>query len=188
MWTHFYRIALCAEPNFWLFFSCQGNKAVLEPRILPAFTFKMTFDLTSVEITCVTLPKDHCIQVQWKYIKVCGYSDLFFQKLEPKVIEPYMTFDTMSVEVRCVTLSKDHCVQVPWEYINVDTVINFANYYILHTYYVQNEWSHSLFLNTVQARQKWKKLAAKRQEKKRKKKWAKNTIKKEFLHFALLIF
>ena len=42
----------------------------------------------------------------------------------------------------------------------VDTVINFAKYhihtyttYILHTYYVQNEWSHSLLLNSVQARQ-----------------------------------
>ena len=23
MWTHFSRIALCAEPNFWLFLSCQ---------------------------------------------------------------------------------------------------------------------------------------------------------------------
>ena len=54
----------------------------------------------------------------------------------------------------------------------VDTVINFANYhmyihilrttyihtytyYVLHTYYVQNDWSHSLLLNSVQARQKW---------------------------------
>ena len=44
----------------------------------------------------------------------------------------------------------------------VDTVINFAKYhihilrttYIHTTYYIQNEWSHSLFLNTVQARQK----------------------------------
>ena len=46
----------------------------------------------------------------------------------------------------------------------VDTVIHFANYhihtyyihitYILRTYYVQNEWSHSLLLNSVQARQK----------------------------------
>ena len=44
----------------------------------------------------------------------------------------------------------------------VDTVINFAKLphtylhttYILHTYYVQNEWSHSLLLNSVQARQK----------------------------------
>ena len=45
----------------------------------------------------------------------------------------------------------------------VDTVINFAKYHILHTYYihtyyVQNKWSHSLFLNTVQARQKWCKM------------------------------
>ena len=35
----------------------------------------MTFDPTSVEVTCVTLPKDHCVQVPWKYIKECGYSD-----------------------------------------------------------------------------------------------------------------
>ena len=42
----------------------------------------------------------------------------------------------------------------------VDTVINFANYhihtytyYVHTTYYVQNEWSHSLLLNSVQARQ-----------------------------------
>ena len=32
---------------------------------------KMTFDLTSVEVICVTLPLDHCIQVPWK----CGYSN-----------------------------------------------------------------------------------------------------------------
>ena len=40
----------------------------------------MTFDTTSVEVLCVTLPKDHCVQVPWKYIKVCGYSDLFCKK------------------------------------------------------------------------------------------------------------
>ena len=36
------------------------------------------------------LPKDHCVQVPWKYIKVCGYSDPFCKKkkLEPKVIDP----------------------------------------------------------------------------------------------------
>ena len=37
----------------------------------------MTFDPMSVEVTCVTLPKDHCVQVPWKYINVCGYSDQF---------------------------------------------------------------------------------------------------------------
>ena len=42
---------------------------------------KMTFDPTSVEVTCVTLPKNHCVQVPWKYIKVCGYSDYFSKTL-----------------------------------------------------------------------------------------------------------
>ena len=37
----------------------------------------MNFDPTSVEVTSVTLPKDHFIQVPWKYVNVCEYSDLF---------------------------------------------------------------------------------------------------------------
>ena len=37
----------------------------------------MTFDPTSFEVTCVTLPKDHCVQAQWEYINVCGYSNQF---------------------------------------------------------------------------------------------------------------
>ena len=71
----------------------------------------MTFDPMSVEITCVNLPKDHCVQVPWQYINVCGYSDQF--------------------------------CKIPHTYIH-----------ILRTYYVQNEWSHSLLLNSVKARQK----------------------------------
>ena len=47
----------------------------------------MIFDPTSVEVTSVTLPKDHFIQVPWKYVNVCEYSDLFFEKLEPKVLD-----------------------------------------------------------------------------------------------------
>ena len=66
----------------------------------------------SVEVTCVTLPKDHCVQVPWQYINVCGYSDQF--------------------------------CKIPHTY----------TYYVHTTYYVQNEWSHSLLLNSVQARQK----------------------------------
>ena len=140
-----------------------------------------------------------------------------------------MTFDPMSVEVTCVTLPKDHYVQVPWQYINVcgysDQFCNLPHtytYYIhVHTtYYVQNEWSHSLLLNSVQARQtglsheparismwthffspmcwaqflafflvarvkKWKKKLPQAQKitktktKTKTKKWAKNTIKKK---------
>ena len=44
----------------------------------------MTFDPTSVEVTCATLPKDHCVQVLWKYIKVCGYSDPFCKNLNQR--------------------------------------------------------------------------------------------------------
>ena len=55
----------------WLFFK-NLNQKVSDP--------KMTFDPTPVEVTCVTLPKNHCIQVPWKCVKVCGYSDLFFSK------------------------------------------------------------------------------------------------------------
>ena len=40
------------------------------------------------EVSCVTLPKDHCVQVPCQYIKVCGYSEPFLFKLEPKVIDP----------------------------------------------------------------------------------------------------
>ena len=48
----------------------------------------MTFDPKSVEVTCVTLPKDHCVQVPRKYIKVCGYSDPFFKNLNKRSLTP----------------------------------------------------------------------------------------------------
>ena len=37
----------------------------------------MTFDTMSIEVTCVTLPKDHCAQVPWESINVCRYSRQF---------------------------------------------------------------------------------------------------------------
>ena len=47
----------------------------------------MTFDPNSVEVSCVTLPKDHCVQVQHKH-KVCGYSDPFFKNLNQRSLTP----------------------------------------------------------------------------------------------------
>ena len=49
------------------------------------------------------------------------------------------------------------CMWIQWSILQNTTYIH--TYYILHTYilrtsYVQNEWSHSLLLNSVQARQK----------------------------------
>ena len=44
------------------------------------------------------------------------------------------------------------CMWIQWSILQNTTYIHTT--YILHTYYVQNEWSHSLLLNSVQARQK----------------------------------
>ena len=60
----------------------------------------MTFDPTSVEVTCVTPPKDHCVQVPWEYINVYGYSDQFC-----KTLTKITTYEGHSVnsEIRCVS-------------------------------------------------------------------------------------
>ena len=82
--------------KFWAFLQ---NKVALEPQVSPenkskyvdtVTVFAKTWtkghwpldDPTSVEVLCVTLPKDHCVQVPLKYIKVRGYCDLFCKKLE----------------------------------------------------------------------------------------------------------
>ena len=53
--------------------------------------------------------------------------------------------------------------QVPWQYINVCGYSDqFCKIPHTYTYYVQNEWSHSLLLNSVQARQKKKKKKTKK--------------------------
>ena len=120
----------------------------------------MTFDPMSVEVTCVTLPKDHCVQVPWQYINVCGYSDQF--------------------------------CKIPHTYT-----------YILHTtytYYIQNEWSHSLLLNSVQARQLLNSVQARQllnsvQARQKGKvenwKWKEEKLKNEektFIYFILFYF
>ena len=170
----------------------------------------MTFDPTAVEVTCVTLPKDHFIQVPWEYVQVCGYSDLFFKNLKQRSLTPRWPLTPSLLRLHVwlyprIIVSKSHIMKIyqsmwikwpffqklersltprwpltphllrshVWTYpriivfkshgntsMYVDTVINFAKChihttYILHTYYlhthgtyyVQNEWSHSLFLN-----------------------------------------
>ena len=57
----------------------------VEPKVID---LKMTFDSKSVEVTCMILPKDHCVHVPRKYIKVCGYSDPFFKNLNQRSLTP----------------------------------------------------------------------------------------------------
>ena len=136
----------------------------LEPKIIDP---SMTFDPKSVEVTCVTLPKDHCVQVPWKYIEVCGYSDPFCKNLNQRSLTPRWPLTPHLLRSHVwlyprIVVSKSHGNTS----MCLDTVINFTNYHIhtrslTHrptTYYIQNEWSHSLFLNYVQARQKSKKI------------------------------
>ena len=175
----------------------------------------MTFDPASVEVLCVTLPKDHCVQVPWKYIKVCGYSDLFCKTnlnqrsltprwpLTPHLLRSYVwlypriivskSHENTSKYVDTVNLfaktwTKGHwplddlwphicwghrcdstqgslcpspmgihqCMWIQWSILQKlpHTYTYIHTYIHTHTYYVQNQWSHSLFLNYVQARQK----------------------------------
>ena len=53
----------------------------------------MTFVPTDVYVTCVTLPKDHCIQVPWKYINVDEV--IIFQNLWPKSQWPKWPLDDL---------------------------------------------------------------------------------------------
>ena len=121
----------------------------------------MTFDPKSVEVTCVTLPKDHCVQVTQKYIKVCGYSDPFLKNLNQRSLTPRWPLTPCLLRSHVwlyprIIVSKSHGNTSMY----VDTVINFAKittYYIpvLCTYYVlHTEWVTSPLLNSVQVRQK----------------------------------
>ena len=175
----------------------------------------MTFDPMSVEVTCVTLPKDHCVQVPWQYINVCGYSDQFCKIPHTPLLVKRVNWGYLYTPIQTGTFecgytpaywgyTKYECDYTPitWGYPNTpsigDMLLNafiwhfrshagnaqmgtspvgsvstfplaesdvcprftpFTNappYIHTHTYYVQNEWSHSLLLNSVQARQKEK--------------------------------
>ena len=114
----------------------------------------MTFDPKSVEVTCVTLPKDHCVQVSWKYIKVCGCIDPFFKNINQRSLTPrwpltsYLLRSHVWLYPRTI-VSKSHGNTSMY----VDTVINFTKYHIHTTYrqYILYTYRMSdpiVFLNT----------------------------------------
>ena len=126
------------------------NKAVLEPRVLPAFA--------------ITYFCNHC---NIRFENTSKYVDtltLFSKNLNQRSLTPRWPLTPCLLRSHVwlyprIIVSKSHDNTSMY----VDTVINFAKYHIhihttyIHTtvtYYVQNEWSHSLLLNSVQARQK----------------------------------
>ena len=96
------------------------------------------------------------IVAKWKYIKVCGYSDPFFKNLNQRSLTPRWHLTPRLLRSHYVTLPKDHCGQVE---IHQSMWIQWSilqNYHILHTYIlrthyicIQNEWWHSLLLNSI---------------------------------------
>ena len=148
-------MALFRVSDFYIGLLEHFNKAALEPRVSPAFAR--------------TYFCNHC---NIRFENTSKYVDtliLFSKNLNQRSLTP--TWPLTPCQLRShvwlyprIIVSKFHDNTSMY----VDTVINFANYhihthttYILRTYYilrstyhVQNVWSHSLLLNSVQARQK----------------------------------
>ena len=119
-----------------------SDKAVLEPRVSPAFTItyfcnhcNIRFENTSKYVDILTLFSKTWTKGHWP-----------LDDLWPHICWGHMCDSTQRSLCR---LSHGNASMY------VDTVINFAKWPHTTTYYVQNEWSHSLLLNSVQARQKW---------------------------------
>ena len=103
----------------------------------------MTFDPTSVEVTCVTLPKDHCVQVPWKYIKVCGYSDHFCKNLNQRSVTPRWPLTPHLLRSH-VWLYPRIIVSMSHENMSkyVDTVNLFAKTWTIGQWPLDDLWPH----------------------------------------------
>ena len=144
------------------------NKAVLEPRVSPAFAItylcnycNIRFENTSKYVDTLTLFSKNLNQ----------------RSLTPRwPLTPHVCWGHMCDSTQgslCPSPMGIHqCMWIQWSILQITTYIH------IHTYYVQNEWSHSLLLNSVQARQKEKTNLKKEIEKKKKKGGLKWTIRK----------
>ena len=125
------------------------DKAVLEPRVSPAFAItyfcnhcNIRFENTSKYVDTLTLFSKNLnlrsLTPRWPMIPCLLRSHVW---LYPRII-----------------VSKSHDNTSMY----VDTVINFAKYHIHTTYYIHTTYIHTTYilrtewvLNSVQARQKW---------------------------------
>ena len=104
----------------------------------------------------------HCVQVPWKYIKYVDTVTLFaktwtkghwpLDDLWPHICWGHMC-DSTQGSLCPSPMGIHQCMWIQWSILQITTYILRTTYYI-RTYYIQNEWSHRLFLNTVQVRQK----------------------------------
>ena len=125
------------------------NKAVLEPRVSPAFA------ITYFAIIVILDLKIHqSMWIHWPFFpKTWTKGHWPLDDLWPHVCWGHMCDSTQgSLCPSPMTILR--CMSTQWSILQNTTYIHTHTTYILHTCYVQNEWSHSLLLNSVQARQK----------------------------------
>ena len=93
-------------------------------------------------------PKDHCVQVPWKYIKVCGYSDPFFKKtwtkghwplddLWPHVCWGHMC-DSTKGSLFPSPMGIHQCIWIQWSILQNTTYYMYM--YTHTTHILRTEW------------------------------------------------
>ena len=130
---------------------CLGtlDKAVLEPRVSPAFAItyfcnhcNIRFENTSKYVDTLTFFPKTWTKGHWP-----------LDDLWPHVSWGHMC-DSTQGSLCPSPMTVHQCMWIQWSILQNTTYIHTHTYYVHTTYYVQNEWSHSLLLNSVQARQK----------------------------------
>ena len=127
------------------------HKAVLEPRVSPAFAItyfcnhcNIRFENISKYVDTLTLFPKTWTKGHWP-----------LDDLWPHVCWGHMC-DSTQGSLCPSPMTIHQCMWIQWSILQNTTYIHTHTYYVHTTYYVQNEWSHSLLLNSVQARQKVK--------------------------------
>ena len=115
----------------------------------------MNFDPTSVEVTCVTLPKDQCVQVPWKYIKVYVDTVTLVAKTWTKGnwplddLWPYICWGNMCDSTQgslCPSPMGIHQhMWIQWSILQITTYILCTTYYILRTTYRMSDHTVSFW-------------------------------------------
>ena len=70
----------------------------------------MTFDPMSVEVTCVTLPKDHCVQVPWQYINVTDDFPIQAAVLQGNTLAPFLFIVALDYVLRTTLQGNKECL------------------------------------------------------------------------------
>ena len=136
--------------NFLKMAHFSRNKAVLEPRVSPAFAItyfcnhcNIRFENTSKYVDTLTLFPKTWTKGHWP-----------LDDLWPHTCWGHMC-DSIQGSLCPSAMGIHQCMWIQWSMLQntTYTILQLRTTYILRTYYVQNEWSHSLLLNSVQARQ-----------------------------------